>query len=82
MLCTGNPKNIEQFLESDNYSRDIRLLLNNYCVETSRGYEKRNYSYQISAEAVDISMLEGKDFELVIKRLLEADNYNVPQCNL
>ncbi|MCL2386937.1 MAG: restriction endonuclease [Defluviitaleaceae bacterium] len=75
VLCTGNPKAIEQFLESDNYSRDIRLLLNNYCVETSKGYEKRDYSYQISEEAIDISILEGKDFELVIKRLLEADGY-------
>jgi len=74
-LCTGNPKSIEQFLESDNYSRDIRLLLNNYCDETSKGYVKRNYSYQVSEEAIDISILEGKDFELVIKRLLESEGY-------
>jgi len=75
VLCTGNPKTIEQFLESDNYSRDIELLLNSYCVSTSKGYEKRIYSYQISDEAIDISILEGKEFELVIKRFLEADGY-------
>jgi len=75
VLCTGNPKTIEQFLESDSYSRDIELLLNNYCISTNKGYEKRTYSYQISDEAIDISILEGKDFELVIKRLLVADGY-------
>jgi len=75
VLCTGNPKTIEQFIESDSYSRDIELLLNNYCVSTSKGYERRIYSYQVSEDAIDISILEGKDFELVIKRFLEADGY-------
>lgn len=74
-LCNGNTKIIEQFLESETYQDDIKKLINNYCITTGRVYEKKDYGQRVAAEAVDISSLEGYDFEEIIKTLLEAMGY-------
>lgn len=75
-LCNGNPETINQFLESSAYSNDIMKLLANYCNTTEKMYTKKTYSTAISDDAVDISTLDGTSFELVIKRLLEAEGFS------
>ncbi len=74
-LCNGDPETINQFLSSSSYSNDIAKLIANYCNTTDRVYTKKSYSELIPDNAIDISTLEGTAFELVIKRLLEAQGY-------
>jgi hypothetical protein len=74
-LCNGDPKIIEQFLESETYQDDIKRLLNNYCTTTGKVYEKKDYGQSVSEEAVDVSSMEGYDFEELIKTLLEKIGY-------
>lgn len=74
-LCNGNPETINQFLESSTYSNDIKKLLENYCNTTGKVYTKKSYTRARSNKAIDISTLDGTSFELVIKRLLEAQGF-------
>lgn len=79
-LCDGNPHTISQILENPQHQNDIKNLINNYC-DIHNGYyiEKKNI-IKPSATAIDISQLSGTNFELLVKRLLEADGYfNVNQ---
>ena len=80
-LCNGNPNIIEQFLNDPGHQGDIDRLLNNYCTSTDKVYEKKNYGHNISKQAIDISTLEGYDFETLIKQLLEVSGYfDVVKC--
>lgn len=74
-LCTGDPKTINQFLENSRYASDIKKLIRNYCSLDGKVYEKRSFTFPVSDDAIDISTLEGKELELLIKALLEADGF-------
>jgi DNA modification methylase len=74
-LCNGDPGTIRQFLEDTNHQANITKLLRNYCLEAGKVYEKRDYGQNVSEAAIDISTLEGAEFEEVIKRLLIAEGY-------
>jgi HJR/Mrr/RecB family endonuclease len=75
-LCNGDPSTISQFLEDPGYQSDITKLLNNYCTTSGKVYVKKNYGVKVSDKAIDISTLEGSEFEDLIKHLLEADGYS------
>ncbi len=74
-LCNGDPKTVNQFLEDNGHASDIDVLVKNYCETDGRVYTKKNYSEALKEGAIDISTLEGYEFERLIKRLLEADGY-------
>ena len=74
-LCNGDPKTINQFLEDPHHSNSIKRLIDNYCSSTGRVYEKKTYNIPVDEDAVDISMLDGTPFELLIKQMLEAEGY-------
>lgn len=74
-LCNGDPKTVNQFLEDDSHASDIDVLVKNYCETDGRVYTKKNYAETLKEGAVDISTLEGYEFEHLIKKLLEADGY-------
>lgn len=74
-LCNGDPNTINQFLEDRNYHNNIKSLLENYCSTDGNVYQRKTYINQISEDATDISCLSGTEFELVIKRLLDAEGY-------
>lgn len=74
-LCSGDPKTVNQFIEDSNHSSDIDILVRNYCETDGRVYTKKKYSESINEGAVDISTLEGYEFEKLVKKLLEADGY-------
>lgn len=74
-LCNGDPKTVNQFLENSSHASDIDILVKNYCDTDGRVYTKRNYSESDNEDAIDISTLEGYEFEKLVKKLLEADGY-------
>ena len=74
-LCNGDPKTVNQFLEDNSHASDIDTLVKNYCETDGRVYTKKNYAEALKEGAVDISTLEGYEFERLIKKLLEADGY-------
>lgn len=74
-LCNGDPKTVNQFLEDDSHASDIDVLVKNYCETDGRVYTKKNYTESVKEGSVDISTLEGYEFEHLIKKLLEADGY-------
>lgn len=74
-LCNGDPKTVNQFLADASHAADIETLLRNYCETDGRVYTKKNYSEASKESSTDISMLEGYEFERLIKKLLEAEGY-------
>lgn len=74
-LCIGDPVTINQFLDNPSYNNDINRLLSNYCNMSDKVYTKKIYNQKLSDDAIDISMLDGPSFELLIKSLLEASSY-------
>lgn len=74
-LCNGDPKTVNQFLEDNDHASDIDILVKNYCETDGRVYTKKNYAEAVKEGAVDISTLEGYEFEHLVKKLLEADGY-------
>jgi HJR/Mrr/RecB family endonuclease/tRNA G37 N-methylase Trm5 len=75
ILCAGDPRNIEQILENKSHENEIIQLLNNYCTQTGKSYIKREYHHEVAEDSIDVSTLEGTDFEDVITRLLIAEGY-------
>lgn len=75
-LCTGNPAIINQFLSESRHQKDIEKLLNAYCTNDGKTYEPKEYNQKTNQGSVDISMLSGNDFELLMKKLLEALGYS------
>ena len=76
VLCDGDPNTINQFLEDTSHQNDIKRLLNNYCTTNGKIYEKKQYTTKKHENSIDISTLEGSEFELVIKALLEKEGYD------
>lgn len=74
-LCTGNPAIINQFLDEPRHQRDIEILLNAYCTTDGKTYEQKVYTKQNVENSVDISVLSGTDFEILMKDMLQALGY-------
>lgn len=74
-LCTGNPETINQFIDNPRHQKGIERLINAYCSTDGRSYERKQQVVLQNENAVDISMLSGTEFEILIKKLLEADGY-------
>ncbi len=74
-LCNGDPKTVNQFLEDEGHISEIDRLVKNYCDVDGKVYTKKNYSQAAQDGAIDISTLEGYEFENLVKKLLESDGY-------
>lgn len=74
-LCDGNPNTIAQFLESDRYQREIKRLIDNYCDLEGNYYIEKSITIKPSENSIDISLLDGSEFEILIKRLLIDEGY-------
>lgn len=74
-ICDGNPKTIAQLLDDESHQRDIEELIKNYCILENNYYKEKKSTSKPNEAAVDISTLSGSDFELLIKKLLEASGY-------
>lgn len=74
-LCDGNPRTITQILEDERHQRDIEALIANYCVLRDGYYVERTGQRRPNPQAVDVSTLDGTEFELLIKELLIRKGY-------
>jgi len=75
-LFDGDSNILEQIIESPSYEADIRNLLENYCTMTDdHKYILKKYTYKKPSVAIDVSSMDGYDFEDLTKRLLLAKGY-------
>ena len=75
-LCEGNPETINQFLEDSSHQKGIERLLNAYCSVNGKSYERKVHTVTQNRTSIDISILSGTDFEVLITKLLEAEGYH------
>lgn len=75
-LCTGDPETINQFLNDPRHQKNIEKLISAYCSTDGKSYEKRKMDVVKYEGAIDISLLSGTEFELLIKELLEEDGFH------
>ncbi len=75
LLCEYDPALFDVFLRNDNYKSSIKALLDNYCEESNNVYVQRRISNTQQEGSVDISCLDGYEFENLIKKLLKSKGY-------
>ena len=75
-LFNGDGNTLEQVINNSNHEKQILALLENYCsIKDSDKFILKKYTETAPIEAVDVSSMDGYDFEKLTKRLLEAKGY-------
>lgn len=74
-LCDGNPKTIMQILEDESHQNDIANLILNYCEKEGNYFVERRDINKPNEDAIDISSLNGTDFEILVQNLLKEEGY-------
>lgn len=74
-LCDGNPNTIAQILEDPRHQSDITHLIQNYCDLQGQYYVAKTRRSIVGADAVDVSQLNGSEFEQLIRELLAAEGF-------
>lgn len=70
-LFDGDGNILDQIIETDNHESEIRVLLDNYCtMNDDNKYFLKKYHTSSSEDAIDVSTMDGKEFEELIKKLL------------
>lgn len=76
-VCSGDPNILSQILDDPERELHIKNLVENYCdTDNKSAYVKKKYINKPSANAIDISVLDGYDFESILKELLIAEGYS------
>ncbi len=73
-LCDDS-KLLEAFLENETYKSNIEQLINNYCVISNNSYVARKPNNNKQENSIDISSLDGYEFEEIIKLILQKEGY-------
>ena len=75
-VLNGNNNALNQIIEDKTYETQIKILLSNYCeMDNSDKYTLKKKNYSKNQNSVDISSMDGYEFEKLIQRLLEAENF-------
>lgn len=75
-LCNGDPNVLNQVLTDQTLDNNIKNILNNYCeLKDSKYYTKKSLAISNDTNVIDISILEGYDFEELLKQLLISEGY-------
>ena len=75
-LCNGDPTTMAQIFTNSEYELQIKNLINNYCeMDDKNSYKKKVFDVSYNENAIDISTLEGNEFEELLKKLLQAEGY-------
>ena len=75
ILCEYDPRLFDAFLKNYTYKASINSLINNYCEESNHMFVKRKIQNVRSDGAIDISCLDGYEFEELTKKLLIKEGY-------
>ena len=75
-LFNGNNNSLNQIIETSNHEAEIKVLLDNYCtMNNDEKYFLKQYQHKNSSDAIDISSMDGYEFEELIKELLIQKGY-------
>lgn len=75
-ICSGDPNTLEQIITDTTLDNTIKNILSNYCDLTNKDiYVSKNINNLCNDEAIDISVLDGYDFEKLLHDLLIAEGY-------
>ncbi|HEY5587689.1 MAG TPA: restriction endonuclease [Candidatus Paceibacterota bacterium] len=74
-LCNGDPFILNQLLEDPLHEHYIVDLIKNYCDTKQDTYIKKPVNIIYNDDAIDISILDGYQFEELLRQLLEAEGY-------
>lgn len=74
ILCDDN-RLFEAFIKNDEYKNSIIHLIENYCTVSNNVFVKRQVTSTINSSSVDISTLNGYEFEDLMKKLLQEKGY-------
>ena len=74
ILCDDN-RLFEAFIKNEDYKKSIIHLIENYCIVSNNVFVKRQVINTINEDSIDISTLDGYEFEELIKRLLQVKGY-------
>lgn len=70
-LFDGDGNILDKIIETDKHESQIRILLDNYCtMDDQNKYFLKKYHTSVSENAVDVSTMDGYEFEELIKKLL------------
>lgn len=70
-LFDGDGNVLDQIIETDKHESEIRVLLDNYCTMNDQNkYFLKKYHTSTSDDAIDVSSMDGYEFEDLIKNLL------------
>lgn len=75
-LFEGDGNSVTQIIESQNHQNQIISLLRNYCTFDEKDkYYLKEYIDEMNAHLIDISKMDGYEFEELIKKMLIALGY-------
>ena len=75
ILC-DDAKLFESFQKNNDAKNIIINIINNYCMLSNNAYIERKFENKINESAIDISMLDGYEFEELMKKLLIKKGYS------
>lgn len=74
LLCDDN-RLFEAFIKNEDYKNSVIHLIENYCTISNNVFVKRQITNDVNPDSLDISTMDGYEFEDVIKKLLQAKGY-------
>lgn len=74
-ICNGDPSLLNQILDDPMREQHIKTLIENYCDTKQDSYIRKPVNTEYDENAIDVSVLDGYDFEEVLKLLLIAEGY-------
>lgn len=75
-LLLGNDNVFSKLISQERYEAQIKSLINNYCDSNEQKYFLKKYKSVANSNAIDVSTMDGYEFEELIKRLLLKLGYH------
>ena len=69
-LLLGNDNVFSKLISQERYEAQIRSLVNNYCDSNEQKYFLKQFKSVTNSSSIDVSTMDGYEFEELIKRLL------------
>lgn len=75
VLCESNHSTLSKILNNPTHKKEINELVSYYCEIENGVYVKKKYKNKILEGGKDISQFSGAEFELLIKELLDREDF-------
>ena len=74
-LCNGEPRLLQEIINSESKEKEIENLIKNFCTETEKGFIKKRESTKKLKDSVDLRTIDPYGLEFLIKDLLIKEGY-------